>query len=218
MPQFGPLYKLCKGLIRLTNAVLNLYLPGWFKFKSNPHIQDGARNYFFLVELSRKLVQPDKNIALKVLQDISYWAHSENIIISMLSDVREEIRRKAVLRIMKARREFNEDTHPRQFIPPIVNFEALNYFDLIDWDVEPCTEPHLTVDIDLDNILRVFNDPLSLPPFPNHTQAVERMVRVVTEVATKRVGFTGRHRLILQMLDSRNKVPTFNTKNDDANF
>ena len=73
-----------KGLIRLTKAALNLYLPGWFKYKSSPHIQEGARNYFFLVELSRSLVEEDKNIAFKVLQDNSYWAHSENITISML--------------------------------------------------------------------------------------------------------------------------------------
>ena len=72
--------------------------------------------------------------------------------------------------------------------------------------------------MDLDTILIAFGSPLTLPPFPNHTQAVERMVRVVTEVATKRAGYTGRHRLILQTLDSRDKVPTFNMKNDDAQF
>ena len=92
-------------LVRLTKAVLNLYLPGWFRFKSSPHIQSGAQNFFFLVELSRSssLSERDKAIAQNVLQDNSYWAHSENILISMLADKREEVRRKAVLRIMKAR-------------------------------------------------------------------------------------------------------------------
>ena len=42
-------------------------------------------------------------IANKVLQDNAHWAHSENITIAMLADTGEEVRRKAVLRIMKAR-------------------------------------------------------------------------------------------------------------------
>ena len=87
----------------------------------------------------------DKIIAQRVLQDNSHWSHSENILISMLADDREEIRRKAVLRIMKASRDHNPDLHPRQFISPEVIFNSQTYFDLIDWDVVPCTEPPLTI-------------------------------------------------------------------------
>ena len=114
-----------KGLVRLTRMVINLYLPGWFKYKSAPHIQDGASNYFYLVELSNELVEQDKVIAQEVLQYNSFWAHSENLAICMLADKREEVRRKAVLWIMKARREFQQETHPRQFTPPEVNFKVL---------------------------------------------------------------------------------------------
>ena len=44
------------------------------------------------------------------------------------------------------------------------------------------------------------------------------MVRVVTEVANKRAGYSARHRMILKLLESRKKVSKFNTKNDDAVF
>ena len=115
-----------KGLKRLVGVVLNLYFPGWFQFKCNPHIQDGARNYFYLVELSRDLSEEDMLIAQRVLQDNAYWPHAENVVISMMSDTREEVRRKAVLWIMKARREFDPATHPRQFIPPKVDFKVPN--------------------------------------------------------------------------------------------
>ena len=37
-------------------------------------------------------------------------------------------------------------------------------------------------------------EPLRTPAYPNNTQAVERMIRVVTEVAPLRAGFTARHR------------------------
>ena len=66
----------------------------------------------------------DKTLAQKVLQDNSYWAHAENLVISMLGDEREEIRRKAVLWILRARREFDSLKHPRKFIPPSVNFQV----------------------------------------------------------------------------------------------
>ena len=207
-----------KGLIRLVQVVLNLYYPGWFRFKRYPHIQEGAQNFFFLVEMSKDLQVKDKMVAHKVLQDNAHWAHSENILISMLSDHREEIRRRAVLQIMKARRDFKPEKHPRQFTLPTVNFQAVDYFDLIDFDTEPCTEPPLTMDFDLDTLMGAFREPIILPPYPSNTQAVERMVRVVTEVANKRAGYSARHRMILKLLESRKKVPKFNTKNDDAVF
>ena len=209
-----------KGLVRLTKMVVNMYLPGWFKFKCSPHIQSGATNYFFLVELSRspEMSEQDQAIAQQVLQVNAHWPHSENLLISMLADEREEIRRRAVLRIMKARREFNSDNHPRQFIPPQVKFDAKNYFDLIDWDVEPCTEPPLTIDMELDTIMSAISAPLKLPSFPNNTQGVERMIRVMCEAATKRVGHLARDGLILKLLESRALIPRFNTKKHGAKF
>ena len=62
-----------------------------------------ATKFFYLLELSRGLPKEDMEIAQKVLQDNAHWAHSENITIAMLADHREEVRRKAVLNIMKAR-------------------------------------------------------------------------------------------------------------------
>ena len=101
------------------------------------------------------------------------------------------------------------------FIPPVVNFEAINYFDMIDWESEPSTEPPLTIDLSLDKIMACIETPMVFPAFPNNTQAVERMVRVMTEVASKKVGYHSRHRHILQKLESRRKVPRFETKSDD---
>ena len=205
-----------RKLVRLTKAVLRMYFPGWFRFKCYPHIQEGAKNFFYLVEMTKELEEQDMLVAQGVLQYNAHWPHPENIIISMLSDEREEVRRRAVLYIMRARREFNPDENPRQFVQPEVNFQAANYFDLADLDNEPCTEPPLTMDMDLDTIMGAFREPLNLPPYPNNTQAVERLVRVVTEVAPKRAGYTSRHRMILKLLESRKMVPKFNTKKDDA--
>ena len=66
----------------------NLYFPGWFRFKWKSHIQDGSRNFFYLVELTRSLNEEDMLIAQGVLQNNSFWAHTENIILAMLADER----------------------------------------------------------------------------------------------------------------------------------
>ena len=46
-----------KGLVRLVSVILNLYLPGWFQFKRFPHIQEGSRNFYYLVDLTRSLTK-----------------------------------------------------------------------------------------------------------------------------------------------------------------
>ena len=66
------------------------------------------------------------------------------------------------MRIMKARREPNPDLHPRQFILPEVILDSQNYFDLIAWDVVPCTEPPLTINMDLETVMAAIAAPLKL--------------------------------------------------------
>ena len=68
------------------------------------------------------------------------------------------------------------------------------YTDLVDWDKEVWTEPPLTQGLSEDVILSALAKPLILQSYPNHTQAVERLVRVVTESCTTRAGYSGRHR------------------------
>ena len=63
----------------------------------------------------------------KLFQENSYFAHPENIVISFLSDTRDEVRRCGVLFILEAREKFNPEKHPRQFLSPKNNFDTLSY-------------------------------------------------------------------------------------------
>ena len=94
--------------------------------------------------------------------------------------------------------------------------QAESYYDLVDWSTEPCTEPPLTLDLCEEVLLGVIDQPYKFLKYPNHTQAVERKVRVVAETADKRVGYEARHQYILQLEESRKLVPKFNTKNHDV--
>ena len=119
-----------KGFERILCFIMNLYLPSWFLIKNNPHIQSGAKHLYTMLELSRDLCQKSQETFQKVLQDNAYFAHPENVIIACLADDREVLRRKAVLYIMAARRNFLAENHPRQFIPPTINFKVKINFRL----------------------------------------------------------------------------------------
>jgi hypothetical protein len=113
-----------KAFTRIIQFIVNLYAPAWFSIKNKPHCQSGALHFYKMIELSRELGPESQATVQKVLQDNSFWAHPENIIIACLADPHEEIRRKAVLYIMAARRDFDPASNPRQFLTPQVNFEV----------------------------------------------------------------------------------------------
>ena len=52
----------------------------------------------------------------------------------------------------------------------------------------------ISQDMSLDELMEAFRTPLRLPAYPGNTQAVERMVRAVTEVAPLKAGYTAPHR------------------------
>ena len=59
LARFARTKKPTKKFLRIVTFILNFYLPGWFMVKMRPHIQDGARNLQFLVDLSRSLPAED---------------------------------------------------------------------------------------------------------------------------------------------------------------
>ena len=91
-----------------------------------------------------------------------------------------------------------------------MNFASERFCNLIELETAEKWEPPVTKDLSEEVILSALAQPLILDAYPNNTQAVEQMVRVVTEVAPLRVGYDGRHRLIVQKLKSRKLCGSFN--------
>ena len=88
-----------KAMKELISLLLNLYIPNYFNIKKNSHCQSGAKNFFNIIELSKDLSPGSRETVERVLQDNAYWAHPENIVIAMLADDNEIIRRSGVLYI-----------------------------------------------------------------------------------------------------------------------
>ena len=143
LAKYSRVRKPTKKFRKIIHFILNMYLPVWFRVKCHPHIQDGSRHFYYMVELSKDLERDARDVIDKVLDDNSHFAHPESIVISLLADPREELRRKGVLHILAARleeniiyyifiypvffvsrKEYNPDNLPRQFLPPSVNFKV----------------------------------------------------------------------------------------------
>ena len=92
-----------------------------FRYRHHYHIQDGSRNYFYLLELSRELPDAeDRETAQDVLRRNAFWANTDSITISMVHpDESREARRQAVEWVTRARREFDQDNHGGLGLPAL---------------------------------------------------------------------------------------------------
>lgn len=90
-----------KNLITLTDFVLKVYAPLWFTIKTKSSCIHGAKHVFKQIQLIRYLPSNLKSIVEVVVQRNSYFAHPENILLTMLGDDRKPTRKLAVSRILK---------------------------------------------------------------------------------------------------------------------
>ena len=134
----------------------------------------------------------------------------------MIADKNLVIQELGWRRILKARD--NERTRSAEvgaFLVPKINFGASTYYDMIERD--DITESTLTKDITRVCIMdclnrKQFDIELKFVNFPSHTQAVERHIKLVTEVSSRVSGQSQREGAIMTTLASRKKMPKFNFK------
>lgn len=204
-----------KNLTILATYIVKVYAPTWFYIKTHPTCKDGARHLWKLISASRYLSTELKTIIDPVIQRNSYFAHPENLLLGMLTDPQKHIRELAARRILKAR---NIKTNKlRIFKLPDINFNALSYIDLIDWQ-ENVTEPPILKTIPDEDIQLLVEQKgegeIILLRLPCHTQAVERAVKTVTEASNTLCSKSDREGFIKAQIDSRRVMPKFDSKKD----
>ncbi|GBM07604.1 hypothetical protein AVEN_230037-1 [Araneus ventricosus] len=109
------------------------------------------------------------------------------MLLAMLTDERCHIRTLDARRIIKAREIGPDGNCVRRFLIPAVNFRATDYVDIIDWQACNITPPTVLRHISSLELLKMIQDNVPMNDcdfikFPSHTQAVERIVKLVTEV------------------------------------
>ena len=163
------------NLIILSKYIINVYAPVWFYIKTKPYITEGARHIWRLVSFSRYLVPDLRNVVDVVIQRNGFFCHPENLILSMLTDNRENVRSLALQKLISFKNENKGKGEVRVFKVPKIDFEAKDYFELIDWQMSGSYEPPLLINVplkDIENIVNVGKTEV-WSEYPCHTQAVE---------------------------------------------
>ncbi|GBO42300.1 hypothetical protein AVEN_240090-1, partial [Araneus ventricosus] len=75
---------------------------------------------------------------------------------------------------------------------PAVKFRSKDYVDVIDWEACYVTPPTVLRHISCHELLKMIQDDVPMDGWdfiklPSHTQAVERIVKLLTEASRKRV-------------------------------
>lgn len=96
--------------------------------------------------------------------------------------------------------------------------DASHYHQMVDWQALNLSEPPITKMIATSEInSAILSDQKKLQlatDFPNHTQAVERVIKLVTDASVSVVGEKARDGLIRARVEGRKKLPSFDTKKD----
>jgi len=160
----------------------------WFAIKMNPSCKHGAKHVCDSIQRSRYLSADLKKVIDPVIQRNAYFAHPENILLSMITDDNKTIPELGMCRILRAR---SESYGLRKFSIPTLNFNAQSYIDLIDWQLTDVTEPPLLAEVPVDEIEMLVasgeTPVMDFPRYPCHTQ-VERCVKLVTEASASVCG------------------------------
>lgn len=90
-------------LLSIVRYIMFVYAPVWFALKRHPNCTEGARHYWKLVHLSRSMEKNCLQAINPTLARNAYFAHPENILISMVTDEDKNVRTLGWQRILEAR-------------------------------------------------------------------------------------------------------------------
>lgn len=213
-------------LNEMVKYVLWVYAPTHFNIKYKSACFYGAIHLTNIVKASSFLRGSHLITVRDTIENNAFFAHPENVLLAVLNDEDETIRRAGWKRILEIHEHQNANAvvKIRSFkLDFEINYMAKNYTDLIDWENELATVPPILHKFNFDSkdasvyaVKRLCEHNLgfNLNDIPCHTQSVERCVKLVTEASMAVCGPEQRDGLILNTLQSRNNMPSFKTKSD----
>lgn len=218
-------------LISLVHFIQNVYVPSLFWIKCFPDWTDGARHLFRILSFARSLPKEVFNVVNARVLYNSYFAHSENLLLSMISDPDIEIRRYGYKQILQARstnmtRDLVSDV--RVFKKPVrlevkhptdikkgEKYRVDHYSKMINWEEAEILEPPFTFKL-TDNQLTYYmnndNEIIDIPPIPLHSQATELCVQLVKNIVVKYPGIEVQEGRIKTKIFARSLNQQFNSR------
>lgn len=207
--------------------IQNVYIPMLFRIKCYPEWIYGSDHIYNMLMFTQCLSKETFTVVKDRIQFNSYFAHTENVLLCMICDENEDVRRTAYKIIISTGREHNQrPAHVRVYKKPTIIIEFMStksneiythYSDLINWKDEIVHEPPFTQRLTIAELKQHMEDSISghiidIPPIPAHSQYTEYYVQVVKNTVTKYMGHEAQDGRIKGKLVARNLNSTFNYK------
>lgn len=217
-------------MIAVVQFIQRVYIPIMFRIKCNPEWKYGAQHLFNILMFSQHLDKKSFNVVKERVEFNSFFAHSENILLCMLSDEDKLVRRAAYNVIVSIRAR--NDQQLRVFKKPKINVKFLenvsqpsdvyiHYSELINWNTTETYEPPFTQKLPIQILKAQIDsgeDIIKIPSLPSHSQSTEFYVQAVKSVVTKYVGPESQNRRVIGKIVGRKLNEEFNLHSTKDNY
>ena len=147
-------------LYNLTEFVVCVYGPIWFRIKLYSKCTDGPKQLLEQIKLLQLLTPSSEAVAWPVMQRNSYRVHPENLLLPMLGNENQNTRNIVVDRIMKFQEVAECETQIPEFKPSKINENIESLTDLLPPE-ENCTmEPPITMYLSNEDLEKIRDKPL----------------------------------------------------------
>ena len=207
------------GLKRLVIATVKWYLPMFFLAKKKSHICEAARVFHQGIVWARQNLLASEIKKVKAcFENNAFMAHPEAIMLAGIADSDQKIRVECAEIIIQARENHKNDAEIRKYEPPKGNlvWEAETYLDMVDLnDNDYVTPPPLLRNFDDESLRKYARDGnIPIPNIPSHSVNNERAIKNTSQASAVSVGEDKTHANILNLGESRERIPTRHKKSD----
>ena len=162
----------------LGNYAVESYFKLYYDIKVKNSLEEAPYHILTQLRILKKQPAVGQDAVTKYIRTGAWYAHSENILLSLLASSDKLDREFAVDKILNFRGTKNfGDSRTRPRVTPKINLDASKLVELIPWDTEPVHEPIFTCDMSSENIKNFVEEPFKVPFFSIHTQSTERAVK-----------------------------------------
>ena len=172
-----------KVLETLVKFCLQMYFKLYFDIKVKHSLVDAPHHILTQIRTLKKQPKQVRDILTFYVRKGAWYAHHENVLVSLLASSDAKDRKFAVDHILKLRgkAEYGDmSVRPRK--TPKLNMSATTLTKLISWKSGQVQEPVFTCSLSKEEIRSFYKTPFIPPSYTSHTQSTERAVKQVLDL------------------------------------
>lgn len=189
------------GRQELAMFIMRVYVPTYFSVKNRFSCTNGSIHFFNVTKYSRYLPPNLFAVIKETCPNNPYFAHSENLLLAMISDENVEVRKRGYQKILLSREGDEQLEQGFDGVRPYIHpFDSETYYEMIDWNLA-FTEPPFTRGLSHEELMKTVR--LQQIKFG---KANGRHFKLVTEVASRYTTHQCREGAVAAILEGRGQI------------